>query len=242
MTYKGVSGFAIMNKNFPIKRFLKQYPNDLDKPFLPILFNFFGRNWNGIDQFLEEFGDRPHLLEFHLCFRNPDPDMADHARRIVRQMEKRQNDNTTVLIDPILEDVCRNTDEWKQWARNVRKQVPYKLVRCSLKSRAAGGAYQEYHGNNPRFTRQPKRCIANPDGLSINFNDNENYHNTMSVSQAKTYLQTYKNVYAIALWSANQQGLGKQQGWSSTNPAPEHRNYIVTDEAINGMRQLLKSI
>ena len=239
MTFKGTSGFAIMNKNFPVGRFLSQYPDEIEKPFLPVLYKLFGKNWRGVKMFCDKFKDRPHLVQFHMCFRTPDRLMGESAREVQAQMAKICNPNTRVIVCPILEDI--ETDKsWKPWAKLVRANCEFPLVRCGINS-SAGGKFEEKHGNKPAFDRPAKKRIANLDGVSVFFRDGEQYFNQISVAQAQTYLKAYDGSFAVALWSANQQGLGNSTGWGGAGaPPPKQREFIVTDEAIENTRILLK--
>lgn len=248
--YTGPSGFAIMNNRFPVKRFLSQYPAGHKRPFLPVLYDFFGRSWKGVEAWLEEFWYQQKLLEFHLCFRNPDPNMARSARQIVRKLADINCPKTKLLICPILEDVADNK-EWQQWAKKVRQAAPgIPLVRSSLSTKISGGRFEERHGEYPRYTNKPaKRTIANPDGCTTDFGDNEKYlygrqdrHQfIMSPSDARRYIQRAKKSgrYAAAIWSAYQQGLQHTADWSSGLPVNQ-REFVVTDEAQEGMRQVLR--
>lgn len=228
-----------MNKNFPMNRFLMQYPTNIDKAFLPVLYGVFGKNWKGIKRFIKKYEDIPHLIEFHLCFRNPDPKMGEYARKIEKKMNKIGKANTKVIICPILEDQLGDK-AWKHWAQQVRENCDYHLVRSTLVG-SKGGKFQEKHGRRPNFTRPPRRRIANPDGISIDFEDGETYFNQMSHAQAKSYGVKYSGSYAVAFWSANQQGLGDSTGWGGGGaPPPKDREFIVTDEAIQKMPELIR--
>lgn len=239
MTYKGVSGFAVMNKRFPFERFMQQYPKDIEKPFLPVLYGVFGKRWKNIKHFCAMYQDRPHLLEFHLCFRTPDPKVVKYAAKISKKMRKIGNANTRVLICPVLEDQMSNV-AWRRLATKVELATHYPLVRCPIASPDRGGEYLERHGRDPAFTRPQDQCIANPDGVSIDLRDGETYFNQMSIDDARTYMQRQNGVHAIALWLANQQGLGSGTGWGGVGaPPPKKRNFIVTDQAIKHIKELL---
>lgn len=247
--YQGVSCFPIMNRHYPHGRYLKMI-DGLDRPFLPVLYGVFGKSWKGIRGFLEQNADKPHLLEFHLCFRNPDPRMPRYAAEIERKMLLLGNDLTRVVICPILEDRCSNK-EWNQWAKKVREKVEFPLVRSSLRSNY-GGTYQEKHGKYPRFTKSTQYTIANPDGCTIDFRDGENYlyanpnrkRYIMSLRQAANYVEAHKRRYATALWSATMQGLDDTADWGEGAP-PKTRfkgkkaKEIITPQCFAGMRRLL---
>ena len=112
--YLGPSGFAIMNKQFPVDRFLRQYPKDLRRPFLPVLYDFFGRSWEGIEQFIDMAGTRKHLLEFHLCFRTPSSEIVKFAREIQEAMGWIKKPKTRIIISPILEDNFKDDRDWRR--------------------------------------------------------------------------------------------------------------------------------
>lgn len=249
--YLGPSGYAIMNSKFPVRKFLQQYPDSLNKLFLPILYPFFGKNWDAVTRFLVKFKDKKKLLEFHLCFRNPDPNMVKYAKNIVYEMERLQYSKTKIIVCPILEDNISDA-EWKWWAAKVRCVVPYRIVRSSLKFSATGGKYEEKHGKYPIFRKPFRCCIANPDGVTVDFDDGERYlHNRsdrdryiMDIEGAKKYIRRAKeqHLFAAAVWSANQQRLGQQADWGNKPPVngPDVE-YIVTDKAVKGMQEILSA-
>ena len=163
--------------------------------------------------------------------------MGESAREVQAQMSKICNPNTRVVVCPILEDV--ETDKsWKLWAKLVRANCDFPLVRCGLYSHA-GGRWEEQHGVKPKFDRPAKKRIANLDGVSVFFRDGENYFNQISINQAKEWIKANEGAFAIALWSANQQGKNGATGWGDGLP-PKQREFIVTDEAIENTRILLK--
>lgn len=246
MTYVGISGFACMNRNFPSRRFLRQFPDALQRPFLPVLYNYFGKNWTTIKRFIKKFSDRPHLIEFHLSFRDIDPLYADYALEILSMMDYIKTPNTKVVICPVLEDVASDK-EWRELAREVRFLTEYEIVRSSLQSNK-GGNIQEKHGQFPKFTKPNYKTIANPDGVSTDVGDGESYFKQITILQSKNYLERHVNDgrKAVCLWSATQQGLAKVKGWSTKGlPDPKNRftglspKDIVTDKAIEVFNELL---
>jgi hypothetical protein len=213
--YRGPSGFAIMSNRFPRKRFLSQYPKSIEKPFLPVLYKYFGVSWRGITLWLERFWELDKLLEMHLCFRRLDPHIARYAADIVKKLNDINPPNTRLLLCPCLEDNVPDKD-WRMAAKKVRLAAPgISLVRCPLALMYKGGRYEERHTKRPYFTNKPpRRQIVNPDGCTIDFGDNENYlydtpnrrNHILSFSGAKRFIQSFyeEGVYAIAPWSAYQ--------------------------------------
>lgn len=238
MAFKGVSTFAAMNKRFPIDRVLRVYPKDIKKPGCAILYEYFGKNWTFPAEFCDKFQDRRHLIEFHLCFRNPAKNLAKRAERITEKMEKLGNDKTKIVICPVLEDVLTDKD-YRRIAKSVRSATPYKLVRCSLHHCPGGGFYEESHGATPYFCRTRDQRIYNPDGTSVDFNDGDRYFNKMSIEQFKT--QAKKLYFAWFIWYAPLQGLGNARSWTDVKPVKD-REFILTPRAFKGMKRLLKTL
>jgi hypothetical protein len=109
--------------------------------------------------------------------------------------------------------------------------------RSTLKGDKRGGRYQEIHGSVPRFTRPPLRCIANPDGVSINYGG-EKYDKQMSPQGGAAYLKRHEKCFLRLTWSADQQGLGGTYNFNK--PPVADRQYVVTDAAIDWHRRNLR--
>jgi len=241
--YKGVSCYACMYQSYPCGRFLGQYPNDISKPMLPVLYGYFGKNWKCVDSFLDKFRERDYLLEFHLSFRV----QHRHYRRRLKAVQQWGNDKgvpkARIIISPVLEDNMPDK-EWKRYARIIRRISGYRVVRSNIYGRL-GGYYQEQHGAYPLFHRPNKRTIANLDGVSVNFGDGERYFNQISKKGASDFISRNRKRYGVALWSARQQGLNEAMQWGKY-PHPTRRfkglgpKEIITDRAIRGMRRLLR--
>jgi len=238
MAYKGISCFAAMNPRFPVERVLDTYPENIKKPGTAVLDSFFGRKWKFTRRYLKQFSDRPHLIEWYLCFRNPKESIVKRAGVITRQMEKFGNEKTRVLICPILEDVCSDK-EFRYWAKKIRKKTPYPIVRCSLRKGARGGYYEEKHGKTPQYIKTPRRRIYNPDGCSVDFRDGDTYFNKISVRKFKEIVS--QDLYLWLIWTARLQGLADQKGWADTAPPVADRRFWISNKEVEGYRRILKN-
>lgn len=242
MQFLGISAFALLNANFPTKQFLSQYPCDYKKPAIAVLLNYFGKKAKNLKAFTDKFADRPHLVELHLGFRDFTTselmEMRAATRKIIeakikeakRVIKVAGNKNTKFIICPILEDNV-TLAAWKKYASMVRKELKYPLVRSTVGKDFGGGRYEELHTVRPRFHRPLGRCIANPDGVSINWGD-EDYDEQISPAQAVKYKQDYSCCYAVFTWSADQQGLGGTSDYHK--PPVGKRKFVVRPEAIEG--------
>jgi hypothetical protein len=241
MKWLGISAFAILNANFPIAKFLEQYPSGVKNPAIAVLLLHFGRKAKNLKAFCDKFKDRKHLVEMHLGFRDfTDSELlkmtAATKRKIdakikeaKRVMRVAGNDNTVWIVSPILEDT-NSFKAWQVYARIVRKELSLPIVRCTIGTSAKGGRFEEKHGKNPCFSRDKKRCIANPDGVSINYGGKEKYDRQLSESQAMNYKNSMRGRFAVFTWSADQQGLGGTTNYQK--PPIDKRKYVVTDAAI----------
>jgi hypothetical protein len=132
-SYKGISAYAMLHKDFPIKRFIKAFPAKTKTNLaVAIVANRFGNNWANVKLWIASQGDNKHAVEVHFMSgparrnRNADKfDLWPHLsvdelnrklengilffveREIVKlreQLEKVVNDKTDVFISPELED------------------------------------------------------------------------------------------------------------------------------------------
>lgn len=224
-----------MNPNFPLDRYFDQFPKDITRPYLPAMYPFFGKRWDGIDEFIERFWSKYHLLQFYLGFKRPSRNSEQYMREICAHLSQVVAPRTQVIICPVLEDEMSN-EAWRAEAKKIRKISPFPLVRNSLIQNTRGGKYEERHGKQPKWNKRKNR-IYNPDGVSVNFRDGEDYRYKMSRRRWRTVVKTYKP-YSAAIWTASAQGL---QGVDHSSQAPpvNERDYIITDKAIIGMRRML---
>lgn len=239
--FKGPSAFAIMSRRFPLSRYFEQFPKTIEKPFLPVLYGFFGKSWKGIDEYCDRFADRPHLLEFHLCFRKMRHDkyFKNSMRKIHTHMEQTKNPNTRIIISPILEAGNDISDaELKHVIKLCRSIHKYPIAISSLRHGVTVGRFQEVHGANPGFTVPNNRKIYNPDGTSVQFGQKENIKNKMTHVQWLANTHKHKP-YASAIWCAEAQGLQNTNN-SAHAPPPKQRDYVISDCVIDGMREYLK--
>lgn len=240
-TYRGVAGFAIMSPNFPHERFLEQFPETMGRPFLPVLYGFFGKSWKGMDLWVKKFEDREMLLQIHLAFRTAKKSSYYHkaALSINNHMSKLGSpSNLKLIICPGLEYDFPNA-KWKEIKNIVQSTLafPHTYSCNPLYPPAKIGMYEEVHGDSPIFSKPMNRRIYNPDGVSVDFSDGEKYSPRMGVTAYKNILSS-KQPFAACTWSANQQGI--IQGSSSNQLKPKDRVFKITDQAIYQNRELLK--
>jgi len=267
MRFNGISGFAAPNTRFPTSRFLQQYPPDVINPAIAVLPGTFGWSHKTLKAFCDRFADRPHLVEVHISNgpgRRNKMYKGDFARefsvsefnralvsnspRIVRRINQRckrvkrwlarcTNEQTKIVICPELEDNLLN-EAWTNLAKQISKTLPYRMVRNPV-SGGKGGFYTEEHGKTA--LARTRRMLANLDGCSIDFKDGEVYKATsIGVKAATNWYKSQRLGFARFLWSANQQGLNGA-GWGAAGaPPPKERDFVVTDEAMVGMRKILE--
>ena len=242
MAYKGIAAFAAMNKKFPTRRVLSAYPKDIEMPATAILYEYFGDSWKFPTKFCKKFADRPHLIQWHLCFRRS-PGMRElkkRARAIVKKMAEIGNENTMIVICPVLEDSCSNA-EFSLIVKRVGKVTGgVKIVRNPYNGGKIVGPYdyEEHHGGNPKYKKAIRHRIYNPDGMSVYFNDGDDYFNQMSVDQFEDIISD--DMFLWLIWYAPLQGLGDSQGWNDTPPIPVKRKYILTRKAAKGSKGILQ--
>lgn len=240
MTYTGISCFAALNDKFPIKKVLNSYPKDIKTPGTAILDGLFGDNWKFPKMYCDLFSDRPHCIEYHLCFRNPLPirQLRNRAKIITNKMEAIGNDNTKVIICPVLEDACKD-DQFKNIVDKIKTVTPFEIVRnpCMGGNIVRPYDYEERHGDRPRFTKKPGKTIYNPDGISVDFNDGDKYFNRFSIQSFEKLISD--EMFMWLLWYAPLQGFKDCKDFSDKPPI-DKRKYLLSDKASVGMRDLLK--
>jgi len=248
MKFLGISGFALLHSNFPINQFLEQYPDKpKNNPAVAVLLNYFGKKAENLKLFCDKFAcKQSHLVELHLGFRDftsaelvkmdkrCKAKIASKVKEAKRVIKVAGNDKTVFIICPILEDTV-TVKSWAALAKEVRKTIKLPLVRSTLNASSTGGKFEERHGANPKFTRPIGRCIANPDGVSMNYGGKEKYDKQISESQAIAYRKKYNRCFAVFSWSADQQGLGGTANYNK--PPVSKRKYVVTAAAIKFHRQ-----
>ena len=233
--FKGISTFAAMagKRRFPGEKVLTCYPKSIKKPAIAVLYGYFGRDWSFIRAFCELYQDRKHLVEIHLAFRDEPRNIIRRARVVTKRMQQIANRNTRILICPILEDNIPD-QEYVRIARRVRKATPYRLVRSGLYGRYVGGDFEELHGRTLGWHRKKSRRIYNSDGTSIIL-DGDQYYSQMTIAQFKKI--SAPAGYARYIWYAPLQGL--QNARKGERRAADEREFILTDRARAGMKELL---
>lgn len=236
MAYTGIACFAGMNKNFPIKKVLRAYPKTIETPATAILHGYFGNSWEFPNSFCDKFSDRPHCIEWHLCFRNAVNTIPNKARKIMNRMDKIGNSNTELVFCPVLEDACSN-EEFKMWAKKVKNITGCRIVRNPYSGGHRWGFYEEHHGTNPSWRKKPGRQIYNPDGLSVDFKDGDKYFNRCSIEYFQNIVSD--EMFMWLIWYAPLQGFKDCRGWTDKPPVSE-RQYLISRKAVKGMKNILK--
>lgn len=267
MTFIGISAYSLMNPRFPYKRLMKCFPKNIKHPALALLWGTFGDNLKGIKAFCDLFADREHLLEVHIsneCSRRSGRDgkeiaptlsvkeygqaLAANDRAVKMQVRARvadvlaslrpsvTNSNTQIMLSAGLESDLPG-GALTVLHRVVKRTSKLPLV-YSADGHAAGlfGAnYIESHSTTPNS----QAAFWNLDGTSLDFHDGEKYSPKISPAQFFENFKEFKDhMEAVFLWSAYQQGLsGLGLGGSYWG-----RSYVVTDEAISGMKELLREM
>ena len=238
MTYTGIAAFAAMNKKFPTKKVLKSYPKDIKKPGTAILFGFFGKEWKFPTAFCKKFADRPHCIEWHLCFRNPIAGLQKKAKLITRKMAEIGNENTKFIICPVLEDACTDA-KFEKIANQIRKVTDAEIVRNPCMGGKIVGPYdyEEHHGGHPTYKKAMKSRIYNPDGMSVDFKDGDKYFNRMSVDHFESIINNQMFMWLI--WYAPLQGFKNSKSFAD-KPPMHKRKYLLSRKASKGMKSILK--
>jgi len=234
--FKGVSTFpAMAGSRFPMERVLATYPKDIRKPAIAVLYGFFGRDWSNIWLFTDRFKDRKHLIEMHLCFRCDPGNLVRRARVVTKRLQRIANANTRIVICPVLEDEMTD-NAYLRLSQSIKKVTPYRLVRCGLGDRYRGGKYEEHHGERPRWEKRKALRIYNPDGTSVNVDD-DRYFNQLSMERFKA--NAAQAGFAWFIWLAELQGFRDCRGWTDTPPVLE-RKFTLSNEAQLNVRDLLR--
>lgn len=271
MTSIGLSAYAIMNPHYPYKRLLRCFPPRLMHPAMAILWATFGYDLRGVKAYCDMFKDRKHILECHIsneCSRRtgrPGKEIADYLS-VLEYSKALRSENGTAINKQVRMAIRQRVAEVLAALKPVINGNTVLVLSGGLESDLPGTALSTLHRiikNNSRLplvysanghpdgmyranyleshSPTPSNACAywNLDGTSLNFNDGEKYEPKISPEH---YLENFKKYNdgkeAIFLWSAYQQGLsGLGLGASY-----ENRNFIVTDQAIHGMKKLLKEM
>lgn len=266
MGFLGVSAFAITQKNFPLERFLKQFPKKMPKPCIAILPGSFGWEWENVGAFCEKFSAVPHLIEVHISCgparrKNMFPDCDFAAGYSVGAFNEAWECDERKLrlmlaqwMEKVLPGLRRHTNAktkficcpelednmadkaWRKFAASIAGLWDVRIVRNPCMGGDDCGKHREFHG--PRYGLGPAH-IGNLDGVSVNVGDGENYVRDISPATAQKYLNSNRKALACMLWSATQQGIGQDSSYSKPRVHPDKRKYVVTDQALRAFRRML---
>lgn len=238
MRYKGVSGFALLNREFPVGRFLQQFPDQRRNCTAVLLGSYFGKRWRNVQTVIDAW-DKPFMIEFHFGFR--EGPSFESVKRDIEQIQKLDwPGHAEILYSPVLEDAISD-QEWKRYRKLIVRREPgakKHLVRSVYRGGDKGGRYEERHGFGGNWKRRPSRTIWNMDGLSVDCKDGDTYFNQAGMDVTTKLYRTYANKKARIIWHASQQGLANTNQWYK--PPVAERDYFVTNEQIRFSRALLE--
>lgn len=266
--FKGVSAYALLSKEFPIRRFLRCYPINLHYPGTSILFNRFGLCFGHIKQFCRHFSQK-HALEAHFCSgparRNKSFDMYDiyptfsvnnynlalvsgtlpniekKIHKFAVALKENITDKTKLLICPELEDNLSDKAFEVLLSLFQAEFKSWKPKPTFVRSPCTGGSntFGCYYETHGRNT---KACdVYNPDGVSVDFNDKEFYFDTMSVVTLMKLMKAHDTSKLRLVWSAYMQGVQHNCSFAYNLP-PTKRIFKVTDDAIIHLNTILEAI
>lgn len=262
--YFGISAHAGMHPKFPVNRFLKQFPDDLNHAAITILSGSFGWSSKLIRQFASQYPNG--LIEVYLgngCARRSRPEKGDFApeysvkaydqaliskdKSLIRKIERRLGKIYSNIFD--LAPTCRHVlcpeleDNMSDEAAIAickiigRLRPDLELVRnpCTRGHGTVPRTYYELHGIH--YNGAPG-IILNMDGISLDAKDGSRFFQRASESTVKRMLDT-SNALATFIWSARQQGYPNLSNWSQ-KPPKKSRTFEVSDQEITMIKQLLK--
>ena len=156
-------------------------------------------------------------------------------------MKEIGNENTKVVICPVLEDAVTD-EQFAKIVEVVKKATDFEIVRnpCMGGNDVKPYPYEERHGATPKFTKRGAgRQIYNPDGISVDFNDGDKYFNRFSIEQFKSIVND--NMFMWLIWYAPLQGFKDCKDFTDKPPI-DKRKYLITWKARRGMRDILSSV
>ena len=268
--FKGMSAFAMLHKEFPIKRLLKCYPKDLKYPAVAILANRFGRKWGNLKTFCnaqtKQFAVEVHFMsgparrngkqeKFDLWRGMPVaelnyrlekgtlPYLAAHIKTLRLNLEDclRNCPKATVFICPELEDNLTN-EAFRKLLQAFKKEFAVWTNRPRwVRSPCTGGNELLRGVLLERHGRTIYPCkVYNPDGVSVAFHDGEDYFDTMTMDTLRKYFAKHSAARLRFIWPAYMQGVGSSGSFNY--PSILGRDYIVTDNAIVYSNKILSEI
>lgn len=269
MRYTGISAYASMHPEFPVGRFLRQFPDDIKYPAISVLSGSFGWDSQIIERFVKKFADRPHLIEIFLangCARRRGQKEAGSLaseysiaafNRALTNGEKRLREKVARRITKIQKHIFSygnpNTrfvlaleleDNMSDAAAEnfvglVRKLVPTIPV---LRNPLKSSASQ---GSADYFERHAGGWSSLKRGMFYNMDglsvDYDDGENFFQPFSFKIARDLMRGSRATAtfIWSARQQGYPIGFEGWENVPAKRSRTFVVTDRAIEGARWLL---
>lgn len=264
--YKGISAYAMLHKDFPIRKFNKAFPPDGKNMAVAVLANRFGKRWSNLGLWVQsQKGD--HAIEVFFMSgparrnesggpfdlwpdysvadlnsaleRNRLPHLAERIAAFRDSLEAIVKPETKVFICPELEDNLTDL-AFKKLLRAFRSGFNGSSIKpVWVRNPVNEGAkippkvIKEVHGVSRQFGD-----IYNPDGISVDFKDGENYFETMSLNQLRGLWDRHCTAKIRFVWAAHMQGVGN--AGSFAYPPINKRKYVVTDEAIAYCRELLR--
>lgn len=265
----GLSAYGICSPTFPVKRFMRCFPENIEYPAIAILYGTFGYSKKGIKAFCAAFADRKHLIECHIsneCSRRtgrqgnqilPNLNVAGYQNWLEHQLPvlrrkpiKERVDEVLAFLKPVTNSNTIITlspgleSDLHGQALDILNSMVLKMSQKKIVYSANGSA-DGLHGANflesHSIYPSPTCAYWNNDGTSIAFHDGEDFAPCV---QMNTYLESFRKNWstkkAVFIWDASSQGL---DGSSLTNPIGyTGRDFKVTDNAILGKYTMLRSM
>jgi hypothetical protein len=264
MKYFGISAYAGMHPEFPVTRFMQQFPDDMKHGCIAILSGSFGWNTRIVRAFNKRFpkglvevhmgngaGRRRNSHEqgefamyYTISSYNRALEAEDKAlKKMVHQrLDKIQEKIFNLVpackwvLSPELED--NMTDDafgvLVGWIKSYAPDLILARSPCTGGKSLKGAKYYEKH--NVVQNGQPGQ-ILNMDGTSLDARDGSKFFQRASESSVMRMLDS-SSALATMIWSARQQGYPNLSGWDKT-PPKRSRTFEVSDQEISMMQRLL---
>jgi hypothetical protein len=260
-TYIGLSGYASTHPDFNLDAFFRQYPPNIKRPALALLYGTFGRDIERpIAEFIKRFGDRPHLIEIHMAngagrragrLGAGEFGKTKDAYELSAALEARNERLVNVYrrrVKHAFKAVTAHANERTTviWSPELESNLSdgalhrlaaiIQIVTGSSRIAAPAEPYlREVHGCEKRTGK-----IYNLDGCTVDFG--YSFYQSISPERAIEWGRwaLTKKPLAIFLWDAAQQGVGDvcRQG-AYYNTWPRDRLFVFKKAAIDGNRRIL---
>jgi len=147
------------------------------------------------------------------------------------------NDNTKLVLSIGLEDLYFGTAATNLTAA-IKEIWPYEVSR-NPKFRAMNIDYidyQELHGVQQNFAKNPVKCIVNQDGIDADLGAGAKLKNAVTKAQIRSWIKKWRaSCDAVFLWRAEWQGVSEKYFVK-----PPRRNFRFPDNDVTTIQSLLK--